>query len=116
VAAAGAGLGPGAVTEATVVQFPDWHPSPQWLVVLPQYPYIEQQLPFGQLPQTVPPFEEPQVPSVVTTEVAVEDAGAVVVTAPMTGSPVVVDEGGLLEAVSVEAEPAELELPSVQPL
>lgn len=59
-----------------------------------QNPYIEQQFPFGQFPQTVLPFEVPQVPSVVTAAVAVDSGAMVVLTGPMTGSPVVVDDGG----------------------
>lgn len=53
-------------------------------VVLPQNPYIEQQFPLSQFPQTVSPFELPHVPSVVVA-VAAEEA-AVVVTGTMTGS------------------------------
>jgi hypothetical protein len=34
--------------------------------VSPHQPYWEQQPPWGQLPQTVPPLAAPQVPSVVT--------------------------------------------------
>lgn len=63
---------------------------------------MEQQLPFGQLPQTVFLFEAPHVPSVVTAAVAVDCGGIVAETPPITGSPV--------------ADGAELgDVPSVQP-
>lgn len=52
--------------------------------VLPQKPYIEQQFPFGQFPQTVPPLELPHVPSVVVGAAAL--AETVVLTGVMTGS------------------------------
>jgi hypothetical protein len=52
-----------------------------------QNPYIEQQLPFFQLPQTVPPFELPHVPSVVTG--AAVPVGAEVDAGRITGSCVV---------------------------
>lgn len=61
-------------------------------MVLPQKPYIEQQFPLAQLPQTVPLLDDPQVPSVVTFAVDVEPAGAVDVTLEITGSPVNVVE------------------------
>jgi hypothetical protein len=64
---------------------------------------MEQQFSFGKLPQTVPPFEDPQVPSVVTGAVAADPGAAVAVTGAITGSPVVV--------VGPSAE----EVPSVQP-
>lgn len=51
-----------------------------------QNPYIEQQLPFFQSPQTVLPLEEPQVPSVVTAAVAVAPEAIVVETRLITGS------------------------------
>ena len=46
-------------------------------------PYMEQQLPCGQLPQTVSPFPAPQLPSVVTEPVG---AAALLVGVPSTGS------------------------------
>ena len=49
---------------------------------MPQNPYMEQQEPCGQLPQTVPAFAAPHVPSLVTTLVL----GALVVGVPRTGS------------------------------
>jgi hypothetical protein len=55
---------------------------------------MEQQFPFGQLPQTVLPFEVPQVPSVVTAAAAVVSGAMDVFTEPITGS-AVVDDGGL---------------------
>jgi hypothetical protein len=48
------------------------------IVLLNMRTYIEQQLPNGQFPQTVPPCAAPQVPSAVTAPVA-EDAGVLVV-------------------------------------
>lgn len=101
-ALAGAGLGPGAGTTAPPEQGPDWHPSPQWEVVFPQYPYMEQQAPCGQSPQTVPPKLTPQEPSVVTFAVDAEPAEETTEDGlPRTGSPEVVDEGGVaLEAAA----------------
>lgn len=61
-------------------------------VITYQNPYMEQQFPFGQLPQTVLPFEAPQVPSVV---VASAFGGVVAVTGAITGSAVVVAAGWL---------------------
>lgn len=93
---AGAGLGPGACAAAPPAHGPDWHPAPQWEAVLPQYPYMEQQDPCGQLPQVVPPFAWPHDPSVVTPPFVacdVEDGDDI------TGSPVVVEEGGWLCAI-----------------
>lgn len=74
-----------------------------------QNPYMEQQFPLGQFPQTVLPFEVPHVPSVVTAAVEVAPGAMVDVTGPMTGSPVVDDDGGL-ELVGDEEDP-----PSEQP-
>lgn len=54
---------------------------------------MEQQFPLAQLPHIVPPFEEPQVPSVVAFAVAVDPGGAVDETGLTTGSPVVVPGG-----------------------
>jgi hypothetical protein len=51
-----------------------------------------QQFPLGQLPQTVLPFEAPQVPSVV---VASRFGGVVSETGVMTGSAVVAAGGSL---------------------
>lgn len=51
--------------------------------VLPQNPYIEQQFPAAQAPQTVPPLELPHEPSVV---VGADAATDVVLTGAMTGS------------------------------
>lgn len=62
---------------------------------------MEQQFPFGQLPQTVPPFEEPHVPFVVTAPVG-ESCGSPVVAVlgrESTGSAVVV--AGVLDDSSV---------------
>lgn len=60
-----------------------------------QNPYIEQQFPKGQFPQTVLPFEAPQVPSVV---VALGFGGVVPVTGPIMGSePAVVAAAPLLQ-------------------
>jgi hypothetical protein len=59
-----------------------------------QKPYMEQQFPFGQLPQTVPLFEVPQVPSVVAAAVAATWGGRVDVTWPRTGSWEADDETG----------------------
>jgi hypothetical protein len=56
-----------------------------------QNPYMEQQFPFGQCPQTVLPFPTPHVPSVVTGAVATASAGIVVDIAMITGSAVVLD-------------------------
>lgn len=72
-------------------------------VVTYQNPYIEQQFPLGQSPQIVLPFDAPQVPSVVTVEVAVLAGGIVAPTPPMTGSPVVEDAGG--SGLPVVADP-----------
>jgi hypothetical protein len=47
---------------------------------------MEQQFPLGQLPHTVPPFEEPHVPSVVTFPVG-ESIGSPVVVAGGLGVP-----------------------------
>lgn len=57
---------------------------------------MEQQFPFCQLPHTVPPFEEPHVPFVVTAPVGESRGSPVVVVAgrERTGSAVVV-AGGL---------------------
>lgn len=55
-----------------------------------QNPYMEQQFPFGQFPQTVSPFDVPQVPSIVTRAVAIASGAMEVLTGPITGSPVVV--------------------------
>jgi hypothetical protein len=118
LALTGAGLGPGAATTAPFEQGPLWHPSPQWAVLFPQYPYIlaknvswvngiklgktyEQQLPWAQSPQIVLSFVAPHVPSLVTVPV-----GAVLAeedTADMTGSPVVLDGA----AVSILEEATE---------
>lgn len=51
---------------------------------------MEQQLPFGQLPQTVLPFEGPHVPSVVA---APGFGGVVPETGAITGSALVVASG-----------------------
>ena len=81
---------------------------------MPQYPYIEQHPPSGQLPQTVPPLEAPQVPSVVTGLVG--EAPAVLVGGPMTGSlllrPELAGGGAAEEAVVVVAV---VEIASEQP-
>jgi len=61
---------------------------------------MEQQLPFGQFPQTVLPLDAPQVPSVVTAPAPPPPTGA------MTGSPVVAAGGA----------PLEVDVPSVHPL
>ena len=55
-----------------------------------QNPYMEQQFPLGQFPQTVLPFEAPQVPSVV---VALGFGGVVPLTGPIMGSAEVVVGG-----------------------
>jgi len=60
---------------------------------------MEQQFPFGQFPQTVLPFEVPQVPSVVTAAVAVDSGAIEVFTGPMTGS-AVVEDGGVGDPLS----------------
>jgi hypothetical protein len=62
----------------------------QALMFTYQKPYMEQQFPFGQFPQTVLPFPAPQVPSVVTAPVAAPAAAEV---EAMTGSPLVVVVG-----------------------
>lgn len=54
-----------------------------YAVVSPQNPYIEQQFPAAQAPQTVPPLELPHEPSVV---VGADAAIVVVLTGAMTGS------------------------------
>ena len=54
-----------------------------------QNPYMEQQFPFGQLPQTVPPLETPHDPSVVTGALLAAAAARVEVTGAITGSCVV---------------------------
>ena len=114
LAAAGAGLGPGAATTGPLRQGPDWQPSPQWAVELPQNPYMEQQEPCAQLPHTVLPFVAPQLPSVVTLLV---EAGFEVETVdglPRTGSPEVVVEGGLVVA-GLEVACVEVTVAPVQP-
>jgi len=73
-----------------------------------QNPYMEQQFPFGQLPQTVLLFEVPQLPSVVTTPVAVVPGAVVVDTGPITGSAGVEVGGGSAITGVVDG-------PSVQP-
>jgi hypothetical protein len=85
--AADAGEALGAGTTGALRQGPDWHPSPQWALLLPQKPYMLQHEPCGQLPQTVLPLEAPQVPSVATAPVALEEAAEFVLEAgAMTGS------------------------------
>lgn len=54
---------------------------------------MEQQFPFGQSPQTVPPLETPQVPSVVACAVDMAPAAAVEETGLTIGSADVVDSG-----------------------
>jgi hypothetical protein len=100
---AGAGDGPGAGTTGGPRQGPLWQPDPQWALVLPQKPYMEQQLPCGQFPQTVPPFAAPQVPFVVTGALG-EDVGATV-GLPRTGS---WDEPRVFATCEVEADAVEL--------
>lgn len=73
-----------------------------------QNPYMEQQFPFGQLPQTVLPFEVPQLPSVVATAVEVVPGAIDVDTGPITGSAAVEVAGGL-------ELPGVVDPPSVQP-
>jgi hypothetical protein len=97
-AATGAGLGPGAGTTGPLRQGPDWHPSPQWAVELPQNPYMEQQEPAAQFPQTMFWCVAPQLPSVVAFPVASGAWEENVAGLPRTGSPEVVVEGGLVEA------------------
>ena len=53
-----------------------------------QKPYMEQQFPLGQLPHTVPPFEEPHVPFVVTVSVG-ESSGSPIVVAGRLDVPLV---------------------------
>lgn len=102
---------------------PLWQPSPQCAEVLPQKPYMEQQLPCGQFPQVVPPFAAPHVPSVVTPPVAAELLTDVVGD-PMTGSLLLApplagvlgaDVGEAAEADAGEDGPA-LDEVTVQPL
>jgi len=107
LAATGAGLGPGAGTTGPLRQGPDWHPSPQWAVVLPQNPYMEQQEPCAQLPQMLLPCVAPQLPSVVTFEVGAGAAEENVEGLPRTGSPEVVEEGGFV-AEALETDFTEL--------
>lgn len=60
---------------------------------------MEQQFPFAQFPQTVPPLVLPQDPSVVTAAVAVASGGAVEVAGAMTGSPELVEAAGVVPSV-----------------
>lgn len=60
---------------------------------------MEQQFPFAQFPQTVPPLVLPQVPSVVTAAVAVDSGGAVDVAGAMTGSAELVEAAEVLPSV-----------------
>jgi len=73
---------------------------------------MEQQFPFGQSPQTVPPYELPQVPFVVTGAVAVDSGGAVDETGTITGSPDVVGAVVVVTVVAVVV----VELLDVHPL
>jgi len=76
---------------------------------------MEQQFPFGQLPQTVLPFEVPQVPSVVTTAVAVAPGDIDVCTGRITGS-AGVEVGDGLESVQPFWQPLLLrQCPGVEP-
>lgn len=85
--------------------------------MFPQYPYIEQQAPCGQSPQTVPPKLTPQEPSVVTLAVDVELAAETTEDGlPRTGSPEVVDEGGVALEAGAETEVADPVQPFWQPL
>lgn len=67
-----------------------------------QKPYMEQQLPLGQSPHTVPPFEEPHVPSTVASAVWVVSGAAV-------------DETGTILGSCDDDVAVVLEVPSVQP-
>ena len=58
--------------------------------MLPQNPYIEQQFPFGQFPQAVPPLEAPQVPSAVACVVETDPGATVEDTGAIMGSALVV--------------------------
>jgi hypothetical protein len=81
-----------------------------------QNPYMEQQFPFGQFPQTVFPLDVPQEPSVVTAAVAVALGCSVLVTGAITGSPVVVEDGGAVPPLQPFWQPfATRQCPSVLP-
>jgi len=68
---------------------------------------MEQQAPCGQSPQTAPPKLAPQEPSVVTFAVDVEPAEETTEDGlPRTGSPEVVDEGGVALEAGAETDGA----------
>lgn len=78
---------------------------------------MEQQFPFGQSPQTVPPLETPHEPSVVTGALLAAAGESVEVTGAMTGSWVVDVEAARVGDVVGAAPPATVvDLPSVHPL
>lgn len=85
-----------------------------------QNPYMEQQFPFGQSPQTVPPLVTPHDPSVVTGALLAAAGVSVVVTGAITGS-CVVDEEAARAGADVDAAPPAptavvVVVPSVHPL
>ena len=95
---------------------PDWQPVPQYGVVLPQYPYCEQQFPNLEPLQVNPPFAPCVLPQRALVETSPEEEGAAELEETLAEvGRVAVDKVVGLEAGEDEVIPAQVPARGLQP-